>query len=210
MDEGPKVKIRKIEFVGNKAISDGTLKRQMKENKERGRSRTSSTSRPGSSPDRRHGTYQETKFDEDAEKVVDYYRDHGYIRAQRRRARAEGARATPRTRRRAGSSCGFRSPKGTRYKVGNFDVAGNTVVKTRVPEAAVQAERRASTTARSGSARASRRRRKSTAPAATSSSPAIPDYKFRDDPNPNRARGARRRSRRPSRPQAERRRRSST
>ena len=36
MDEGPKVKIRKIDFVGNKAISDGTLKRQMKENKERG------------------------------------------------------------------------------------------------------------------------------------------------------------------------------
>ena len=25
MDEGPKVKIRAIDFVGNKAISDGTL-----------------------------------------------------------------------------------------------------------------------------------------------------------------------------------------
>ena len=36
MDEGPKVKIRKIDFVGNKAISDGALKRQLKENKERG------------------------------------------------------------------------------------------------------------------------------------------------------------------------------
>ena len=36
MDEGPKVKIRKIDFVGNKAFSDGTLKQQMKENKERG------------------------------------------------------------------------------------------------------------------------------------------------------------------------------
>src|SRR5205807_10524070 len=35
MDEGPKVKIRKLEFVGNKAISDGALKRQLKENKER-------------------------------------------------------------------------------------------------------------------------------------------------------------------------------
>jgi outer membrane protein insertion porin family len=36
MEEGPKVKIRKIDFVGNKAMSDGTLKRQLKENKERG------------------------------------------------------------------------------------------------------------------------------------------------------------------------------
>src|SRR5205807_8392293 len=33
LDEGPKVRIRKIDFVGNKAISDRTLKRQMKENK---------------------------------------------------------------------------------------------------------------------------------------------------------------------------------
>src|SRR4026209_1242963 len=36
IDEGPKVKIRKLEFVGNKAMGDGTLKRQLKENKERG------------------------------------------------------------------------------------------------------------------------------------------------------------------------------
>ena len=28
------------------------------------------------------GTYQETKFEEDAERVMEYYRDHGYIRAQ--------------------------------------------------------------------------------------------------------------------------------
>jgi len=30
MDEGPKVKIRKIDLVGNKAISDGAIKRQLK------------------------------------------------------------------------------------------------------------------------------------------------------------------------------------
>ena len=79
--KGPKVKIRKIEFVGNKAISDGTLKRQHE----------------GQQGARRFqdfihfptwfltligdGTYQETKFDEDAEKVVEYYRDQGYLRA---------------------------------------------------------------------------------------------------------------------------------
>ena len=37
MDEGPKVKIRKIDFVGNKAISDGDAQKQMKENREQGR-----------------------------------------------------------------------------------------------------------------------------------------------------------------------------
>src|SRR5947208_6870211 len=33
MDEGPKVKIRSLQFVGNKAIGSGALARQMKENK---------------------------------------------------------------------------------------------------------------------------------------------------------------------------------
>src|SRR5205814_3152851 len=34
LDEGPKVKIRRIDFTGNKAFGDGTLKRRMKENKQ--------------------------------------------------------------------------------------------------------------------------------------------------------------------------------
>src|SRR5207249_4403542 len=35
LDDGPEVKIRKIDFIGNKIMSDRTLKRQLKENKER-------------------------------------------------------------------------------------------------------------------------------------------------------------------------------
>src|SRR4029453_2244434 len=71
MDEGPSVKIRKIDFIGNKAVSAGRLKRAMKDNKQMwwlsflsGR-----------------GTYQETKFDDDAQKLVEYYQDRGYIKA---------------------------------------------------------------------------------------------------------------------------------
>ena len=30
----------------------------------------------------RKGTYKEDKYDEDAEKVVGYYRDRGYLRAR--------------------------------------------------------------------------------------------------------------------------------
>ena len=72
MSEGPKVKISRLDFTGNHAIPDASLQRRMKENKAHwlfswitGR-----------------GTYQETKFEEDAERVVEYYRDRGYIRAQ--------------------------------------------------------------------------------------------------------------------------------
>src|SRR4029453_7846846 len=34
--EGPKIKIRKVEFVGNSALSDGALQKKMKENKPKG------------------------------------------------------------------------------------------------------------------------------------------------------------------------------
>src|SRR5262245_51416537 len=71
LSEGPKVKIRQVEFTGNKAFSDGKLRRRMKENRAHwflswitGR-----------------GTYQETKFEEDAQRVTEFYQDHGYVRA---------------------------------------------------------------------------------------------------------------------------------
>ena len=203
IDEGPKVKIRTIDFVGNKAISDGTLRKQMKENKQRG-----FIWRCGCSP--AASTYQEAKFDEDAEKVVEYYRDRGYITARVGAPGAEGRRAIRRTRRRGWSSCGFRSPKGNALQGRRLRLRRQHGREERRPAAAVQGRRRASSTARRRSARGSRRRARSTAPAATSSSPAIPDYKFRDDPNPAEPADARRRSRRRSAAQAGRRRRSST
>src|SRR5207237_2138515 len=118
-DEGPKVKIRKITFVGNKAAGSGTLKRQMKENKEQwflsfisGR-----------------GTYQETKFDDDAEKVVEYYRDHGYFKANVGAPQQKVLADSPDKKTRW---IELRIPinEGPRYKVRTFDIAGNTVVKT--------------------------------------------------------------------------------
>ena len=70
--EGPKVKIEEIDFVGNKAISDGALGKKMKENKGKG---FFSFITGG-------GTYKEDKFAEDAQLVTDFYRDEGYILAQ--------------------------------------------------------------------------------------------------------------------------------
>ncbi len=119
MDEGPKVKIRSIEFVGNKAIGTHALKRQMKENKEQWIF-SFITSR---------GTYQEAKFDDDAEKMVSYYRDHGYINARVGAPELKflGDSSDKKTRR-----VDLRIPvtEGNRYKVGTFGFDGNTVVKT--------------------------------------------------------------------------------
>src|SRR3954453_9227688 len=69
--EGPKVKIRKVDFVGNSALKDSKLERQMKENKAGMFSFILG-----------NGTYKADKFEEDADKVVAYYRDHGYIEAR--------------------------------------------------------------------------------------------------------------------------------
>jgi outer membrane protein insertion porin family len=119
MNEGPKVKIRHVEFVGNTAVSDGKLRGRMKENKAHwflsfltGR-----------------GVYQETKFEEDAERIMDYYRDHGYIRAQvgDPEVKVLGDSDDKKTR-----WIELRIPvtEGERYKVKSFEVAGNTVVKS--------------------------------------------------------------------------------
>src|SRR3954471_14937973 len=72
MSEGPKVKIQRIEFTGNQAISDGKLRKQMKENRAHWWLSWMTA----------RGTYQENKFEEDAERVTEYYRDSGYVKAQ--------------------------------------------------------------------------------------------------------------------------------
>jgi len=64
--EGPKVKISSVDFVGNKVFGDGKLKRRMKNNKG-----------GGFWIFRGSGVYQEDKFEEDAQAIVDFYRQNG-------------------------------------------------------------------------------------------------------------------------------------
>ncbi len=70
--EGPKVKIQKIEFEGNKAMSSGDLAGKMKHNKA-AHWLSFITSR---------GVYQEAMFEEDADRIQAFYRDKGYISAR--------------------------------------------------------------------------------------------------------------------------------
>jgi len=118
MSEGPKVKIRTVEFTGNSAVSDGRLRRKMKDN----RAHWWLSFLSG------RGVYQETKFEEDAERVMEYYRDRGYIRAQvgDPEIKVLGDSDDKKTR-----WIELRVPvnEGHRYQVNSFKVAGNTVVK---------------------------------------------------------------------------------
>jgi outer membrane protein insertion porin family len=119
MKEGPKVKIREVDFTGNKAVSDGKLKKQMKNNKDGG----GWLGWLG-----RSGTYQEAKFEEDADKIQEYYRNNGYI----------GARVgVPELKYLEDSKDGknryitLKIPitEGNRYRVGSFSFDGNKVIK---------------------------------------------------------------------------------
>ena len=119
-DEGPKVKVRDIEFVGNNQVSDRALKRRMKETKEHwflswitGR-----------------GTYQEAKFEEDAEKVEEYYRERGYIQA---RVGTPEIRTIEDSKDKETRWVQLRVPvtEGNRYRVGAVSFDGNKVVDTK-------------------------------------------------------------------------------
>jgi outer membrane protein insertion porin family len=119
IDEGPQVKIGDVEFIGNQAVGDGKLGKKMKENKARG---MLSFITGG-------GTYREDKFGEDAEKVIEYYRDHGYIAARvgQPELKVLEDEKDGRTR-----WVQLRIPvtEGKRYKVGNFTFDGNSIVKS--------------------------------------------------------------------------------
>ena len=75
------------------------------------------------------GTYQEAKYAEDAEKIRDFYRNGGYVRAQIGQPQVETVET---------SSDGktkfirLRVPvdEGQRYKIGTFAIADNKAIKT--------------------------------------------------------------------------------
>jgi outer membrane protein insertion porin family len=119
MSEGPKVKIRNIDFTGNEAIDDGTLRGRMKQNKQQW-AFSFITGR---------GTYMEAKYEEDADRLMQYYLDRGYINAQvgNPQLRFVGDSADKMTR-----YVDITIPvrEGNRYRVGEFEFAGNTVVKS--------------------------------------------------------------------------------
>ena len=117
--EGPKVKIRTINFNGNTEVGDGTLAKQMKSTKAH-----SWLSFIGGK-----GTYQEAKFEEDAEKIVEYYRNKGYITA---RVGTPEIKTLEDSKDKNTRWVELSVPidEGPRFKVGEFKFEGNSIVKT--------------------------------------------------------------------------------
>ncbi len=119
LDEGPRVKVRNIDFIGNKAASDGKLERQMKSNKSE---KLWSWITGG-------GTYQAGKFEEDADAILEHYRNEGYVMARvgQPELRYVDDSADRKTR-----YVELRVPvtEGERYRVGDFTFDGNTVIKS--------------------------------------------------------------------------------
>jgi outer membrane protein insertion porin family len=184
MDEGPKVKIRRIDFVGNKAVSDAKLKGQLKDNKER----------PGF-VDYAHlwtwiagalgdgGTFQETKFDEDAEKIMSFYRDRGYIKAN---VGVPELKVIEDSNDKRSRYIELKIPinEGKRYKVSDFDIAGNTVVKSDYLKPLFKTkpgEYYSEKNVRKGLDKA----RETYGTGGYYEFTGFPDYKFSDDPIPN-------------------------
>ena len=119
VSEGPKIKIRDVEFIGNTAKSDGTLQKKMKENKPKGLLGFITGG----------GTYQEAKFEEDADKIVEYYQNEGYVRA---RVGQPELKVLENSKDGKERWVQLRIPvtEGSRYRIGEFNIEGNTVVKT--------------------------------------------------------------------------------
>ena len=127
--EGPKIKIRDVEFLGNVAKTDGTLQKKLKDNKPKGLlSFITGT-----------GTYQETKFETDAELVVEYYQNEGYARARVGQPELLVLEDSDSGKERWVE---LRIPvtEGPRYRVGRFTIAGGTVITTEALRALFEVE----------------------------------------------------------------------
>ncbi len=123
IEAGPKVEVTDISFIGNDAMSDGALKRQMQNTKERwflsfitGR-----------------GTYRPFGYEQDAEAIVAHYRASGYIDAQVGQPELEYL-ATPAEA--ESRPVRLRIPifEGPRYRVGSLDFEGDEVMRREVLE----------------------------------------------------------------------------
>ena len=120
IEDGPKTKIRDITFAGNEQISSRALRKQMKAN-----------TKPKMWPlswFSSAGTYKEHRFPEDAEAIIKYYRDRGYIRSQVGQPQlttiedsVDGAERWVEMR--------IPITEGERYRIGTFELEGVTILR---------------------------------------------------------------------------------
>jgi outer membrane protein insertion porin family len=121
---GPKLVIRDVAFIGNRAVPDRDLAKVLKNNRPQGLL-SLVTSR---------GAYNETTFADDAQRVEDYYRNQGYVavRVGQPEVRTLDDSADGKTR-----FVQLRIPvyEGRRYRVGTIGFEGQTIVRTEALQA---------------------------------------------------------------------------
>ena len=119
IDEGPEVQINEIVFDGNKAFSDKTLSGQMKDNKARNFLSFITSA----------GQFNEAKFDDDSERVREFYENRGYARARVGAPQLETLKDSKSGKKR---EVRLRVPidEGERYKLGKVEIAGNSSLRT--------------------------------------------------------------------------------
>ena len=129
IEEGPEFKIREVDFQGNTVFDDGDLIGAMKENK------------PGKwwSFIMSTGTYHESKFEEDAERVTEFYQNRGYLQARIGQPAVDVIEDSADGKKRY---IRLRIPvdEGPQFRVGSFTVAGNTAVKADILRKAFKIE----------------------------------------------------------------------
>ena len=115
--EGPKVKVRTMNFNGNVAVGDRALARQMKSTKKHNMLSWITGK----------GTYNESKFDEDAEKVIEYYRNKGYITARVGQPEIKTIEDSEDKETRW-VELNIPIDEGQRYRIGTFTFEGNKII----------------------------------------------------------------------------------
>jgi outer membrane protein insertion porin family len=114
--EGPKIKISNVDFIGNTVFSDRKIRGRMKTNKGGG-----FWIFPGSS------VYQEDKFEEDAEMVVAFYRDRGYLQVNVGQPTLKPIRDSKDGKERF-MTLEIPISEGQRFRIDKFEFAGNDKV----------------------------------------------------------------------------------
>lgn len=119
VNEGPQTRIRRIEFDGNAAFTDRKLASAMTQNR---------TKRWFPIP-QFSNTYKPAGFEEDADRIVSFYRDRGYLSAKvgQPALRTIGDAADGNTR---WIALGVPITEGSQYRVGEFAVEGSTTVRS--------------------------------------------------------------------------------
>jgi outer membrane protein insertion porin family len=119
--ESPKVKIQKIEFIGAAAFSQKQLIGQLKTSRHRWYSWITGS-----------GVFKQDDFDDDRDRLVDFYRNHGYLDFEIKDVRLDHPKENILIIR-------FYVYEGRQYKVGSVKFTGNAIFNDATIRAGLQA-----------------------------------------------------------------------